>query len=86
VVRFFQNYPNPFQTSTIISYQLPASSDVELSVYDISGRKVATLVNEKQLAERYEVEWNAEGMESGIYFCELKTGHGRQVMKMSIVR
>jgi len=83
---FFQNYPNPFSFNTIISYQLPATSDVELSVYDISGRKVATLVNETQLADLYEVEWNAEGMNSGIYFCELKTGQGRQVMKMSIVR
>jgi hypothetical protein len=81
----FQNYPNPFQSRTIISYQLPANSDVELSVYDISGRKVATLVNERQLADRYEVEWNAEGMNSGIYFCELKTSQGRQVMKMIFV-
>jgi len=89
----FQNYPNPFQTSTIITYQLPATSEVmlfkklevELSVYDISGREVGTLVNDRQLADRYEVEWNAEGMESGIYFCELKTGQGRQVMKMVLI-
>jgi len=82
----FQNYPNPFQSSTTITFQLPAVSDVELSVYDISGREVATLVNERQQPDRYEVEWNAEGMESGIYFCELKTGQGRQVMKMILTR
>ena len=80
-----QNYPNPFQSTTIITYQLPAISNVELSVYDISGRKVSTLVNERQFADRYEVEWNAEGMEAGIYFCELKTEMGRQVMKMVLV-
>jgi len=77
-----QNYPNPFSSNTTITYQLPATSNVELSVYDISGRKVATLINELQQPDRYEVEWNAEGMESGIYFCELKTGQGRKVMKM----
>jgi len=81
----FQNYPNPFQSSTTISYQIPVISYVELSVYDISGRIVVTLLNETQQPERYEVEWNAEGMESGIYFCELKTGVGRQVMKMILV-
>jgi len=81
----FQNYPNPFQSRTIISYQLPAISDVELCIYDISGRKVATLVNETQQPDTYDVEWKAEGMESGIYFCEFKTGQGRQVMKMILI-
>jgi hypothetical protein len=76
------NYPNPFQSITTITYQLPVSSYVELSIYDISGRKVTTLVKERQQPEKYEVEWNAEGMNPGIYFCELKTGQIRQVMKM----
>jgi len=69
-----------------ISFFLPTKEVAFVSIYDISGRKVATLVSEKQLPEKYKVEWNAEGMNSGIYFCELKTGQGRQVMKMSFVR
>jgi len=81
----FQNYPNPFQSSTMISYQLPAISYVELSVYDISGRKVSTLVNETQQPDRYELGWNADGMNPGVYFCELKTGLRRQVMKMILI-
>jgi len=83
---FLQNYPNPFSSNTTITYQLLSSSDVELSIYDISGRKIIVFVNERQQPDRYEVEWNAEGMNPGIYFCELKTGQGRQVMKMSIVK
>jgi len=82
---YLVNYPNPFQISTTITYQLLATSEVELSVYDISGRKVTTLVNERQLSERYEVEWNTEGMNPGIYFCELKTAQGSQVMKMVLI-
>lgn len=82
----FQNYPNPFSSNTTITYQLQSSGNVKLCIYDLSGRKVATLVNETQLADKYEIEWNTEGMRPGIYFCELKTGQGRQVMKMSIVR
>ena len=84
--KYLVNYPNPFQSRTIISYQLPAISDVELCVYDISGRKVTTLVNETLLSGNHEMEWNTGGVQPGIYFCELKTGHGRQVMKMIIAK
>jgi len=82
----FQNYPNPFRSGTIITYQLITSSNVELSIFDISGRKVVTLVKERQQPDSHEVKWNAEGMNPGIYFCELKTGNGRQVIKMSLVK
>jgi photosystem II stability/assembly factor-like uncharacterized protein len=78
----FQNYPNPFISKTVISYDLKATNEVGLSIYDLIGRKVATLVKEQQQAGRYEVEWNAEGMTPGIYFCELKAGQIRQVSKM----
>jgi hypothetical protein len=81
-VVLFQNYPNSFISNTLISYQLSAISNVELSVYDIMGRRVKTVVKEEQQPGRYEVELDAEGMTPGIYFCELKAGHGRQIKKM----
>jgi len=71
-----QNYPNPFNPKTTISYQLAVISEVELSIYNILGQKVATLVSEKQPAETYKVEWDASGFASGIYFYRVETGKG----------
>ncbi|RQW08237.1 T9SS C-terminal target domain-containing protein, partial [candidate division KSB1 bacterium] len=71
-----QNYPNPFNSSTKISYQIPAASQVELSIYNLLGQKVARLISEKQSAGTYEVDWNAAGFTSGIYFCRLATSQG----------
>jgi len=68
-----QNYPNPFNPSTIISWQLPVNSDIELSIYNIIGERVATLVSEKQSAGHHLIEWNASGLASGVYFYRLET-------------
>jgi uncharacterized protein (TIGR02145 family) len=67
-----QNYPNPFNPTTVISYQLSAFSNVKLSIFNVLGREVATLVNEKKPAGSYTVQWNAAGMPSGIYFYRLQ--------------
>ncbi len=64
----FQNYPNPFNPTTVIRFQLPAASLVTLKVYNILGQEVATLVNEVKQAGTGNVEWNAEGFPSGVYF------------------
>ena len=63
-----QNYPNPFNPSTMISYQLSAVSYVTLKAYDVLGREVATLVNQKQNAGYYKVAFNASRFASGVYF------------------
>jgi hypothetical protein len=63
-----QNYPNPFNPSTIISYSLPKASHVTLTVFDVLGRVVATLVDGVQTASNHRVEWNASGISSGMYF------------------
>ena len=74
----FQNYPNPFNPTTIINYQLVKASEVELSIYNLLGQKVSTLVNKKQHAGNYEVEWNATGFSSGIYIYNLKAKGQKQ--------
>jgi hypothetical protein len=81
-----QNYPNPFNPTTAIGYQLSATSDVELSVYNLLGQKIVTLVSEKQSAGKYQVKWDASGFSSGIYFYQLKTENGHLIKKMQLIK
>jgi subtilisin family serine protease len=81
-----QNYPNPFNPTTTISYQLPAFSTVVLKVYDVLGREVATLVNEKKAAGKYSTTWNASSMSSGVYFYRLHAGAYRETKKLLILK
>ena len=87
-----QNYPNPFNPTTKIKYSIPATvktghaSSLQLKVYDILGREVATLVNKQQQPGNYEVEFNASNLSSGIYFYELKAGNFVQTKKMILIR
>jgi hypothetical protein len=81
-----QNYPNPFNPRTAITYQLKASSYVDLSIYNILGQKVATLVSEKQAAGTYNVEWNASGFPSGLYIYQIKAGDFQQDRKMVLLK
>ncbi|MBC8041850.1 MAG: family 16 glycosylhydrolase [Rhizobacter sp.] len=69
-----QNYPNPFNPATAVNYQLPAASQVQLKVFDVLGREVATLVDAKQAAGNYRVNFNASNLSSGIYFYRLTAG------------
>jgi hypothetical protein len=82
----FQNYPNPFNPATTIRFDLPKSAEVQLIVYDILGRKVATLLNKKMPPGRYEVEWNAANYTSGLYFYQLQAGNFIEVRKMLLVK
>ncbi|RPI17625.1 MAG: T9SS C-terminal target domain-containing protein [Ignavibacteriae bacterium] len=66
-----QNYPNPFNPKTTINYQLAKSNYVKLIIYNVLGREIAVLVDKKQNAGNYEVEWNASSYASGIYFYSL---------------
>jgi photosystem II stability/assembly factor-like uncharacterized protein len=81
-----QNYPNPFNPSTAIRYQLSAVSDVRLEVFDMLGRKVSTLVNERQAAGSYQATFNAAGLASGIYFYKLQAGSFSETKKMMLVK
>jgi hypothetical protein len=85
-----QNYPNPFNPITVISYQLPVTSNVTLKVYDVLGNKIATLVNEEMPAGEYEVEFDAtsgsRNLVSGIYFYQIKAGSFIQTKKMLMIK
>lgn len=80
------NYPNPFNPSTVISYQLSISSDIVLKVFDISGRLITTLVNDHQVAGKHKVTFNASSLASGIYFYTLKSGEQSQTKRMILIR
>ncbi len=69
-----QNYPNPFNPSTNISYQLPINSIVSLKIFDVLGREIAVLVNEKKDAGNYSTSFDAATMPSGVYFYQLRAG------------
>ncbi len=81
-----QNYPNPFNPTTTINYQLPTNGLVTLKVYDILGREVATLVNEKQNRGNYSVTFNASRLASGVYFYRLAAGSFVSVKKLMLVK
>jgi hypothetical protein len=81
-----QNYPNPFNPSTTIRYELPKSSPVELSVYDMLGREVSVLVDERQDAGIHEVKFDATGLSSGVYLYRLQAGDFNSVKKLLVLR
>jgi hypothetical protein len=67
-----QNYPNPFNPVTTIQYQLPTDSKVSLRVYDVIGREIVVLVKEERPAGYHDVQWNAAGVASGVYFYRIE--------------
>jgi hypothetical protein len=69
-----QNFPNPFTSSTVIEYSIPKAAFVSLKVYDISGRKVTTLVEENKQPGKYQVSWNASKIPGGVFFYRLQSG------------
>ena len=81
-----QNYPNPFNPSTTIKFSLPTTSSVKLSVFNILGEEVQTLVNETKEAGIYTINFNASQLNSGIYFYKLETRNFLLVKKMSLIR
>ncbi len=82
----FNNYPNPFNPSTIIGYTLKFSSDVNLSVYDILGNNIITLVNRVQKAGHYEVSFDAANLAAGAYFYRIMTPENTITKKMLLIK
>jgi hypothetical protein len=81
-----QNYPNPLNPLSVIGYTLSASDRVRLSVFDLLGREITTLVNERKAPGRYTVTWDAGDLPSGVYFYKLTSGNFTNVKKMMLTR
>ncbi|NUN09313.1 MAG: T9SS type A sorting domain-containing protein [Ignavibacteriaceae bacterium] len=89
----YQNYPNPFgrdihshHPSTAIKYTIPNANRVLLTIYNVLGKEVATLVNEEKPAGSYEVSFSAEGLAGGIYFYRLQAGNYSETKKIVLLK
>jgi len=81
-----QNYPNPFNPTTVINYQVPVAGHVSVKVYDLLGREVMTLVNERKSAGSYQVLFDAHLLPSGVYFYSLESGSFKETKKMELLK
>jgi predicted acyl esterase len=83
-----QNFPNPFNPSTVIEFSIPANEFVSLKIYDVSGRKIATLINEQKAPGKYSVNFNADAFKlaSGIYYYKLSAGQLASVKKLILIK
>jgi len=84
--RLFHNYPNPFNPETKIRFNLPKSVKVKMTVYDIAGRKVKSLLNEDKTAGSYEIIFDGSQLASGIYLYTLEAGNYTDVKKMILLK
>jgi hypothetical protein len=84
--KLMQNYPNPFNPSTIISFTLPQATFVTLKVYDMLGSEVATLVNSEIQSGYYQINFNANGLSSGVYFYTIKAGNFTDTKKLILAK
>ncbi len=82
----FQNFPNPFNQTTTIDFTLPYESNLDLSIYNVSGRLVETLINENRMAGYYSVKWDASELPSGVYVYKIKTNSYSEVRKCLLIK
>jgi hypothetical protein len=82
----YQNYPNPFNPATAIQYELPGRAFVNLTVYNVIGEKVVTLVNCEQEGGLYEIVWDASGLSSGVYYYQLRTENYIETKNMILIQ
>ncbi len=80
------SFPNPFNPATTISFSLPRTSDVSLAVYDVTGRKVVTLINQTMSAGEHHVAFDGSALPSGLYFARLSAGEMTRTQKMVLLK
>lgn len=85
-IELAQNYPNPFNARTEITYTLAQASHVKITVYNIIGQAIATLVNQGQAAGEYRVNWDAANQPTGVYFYRLQAGNISQSRRMVLLK
>lgn len=84
--KLFQNYPNPFNPTTLIKFYLPSSATVKLTVYDMLGRKIGTLINNYLNAGEHVTEFNGDQLSSGIYLYELNVNGVKDIKRMILIK
>jgi hypothetical protein len=85
-IAFEAIYPNPFNTTTVLIYNLESPAVVSISIYNIMGQKVATLHNGYNSEGKHELIWDASGFPSGVYFARMKVGNYSKVARMVLLR
>lgn len=81
-----QNYPNPFNPVTKIKFSIPISSFVNITIFNVTGSEIETIVNSDLIAGTYEADWNAENYPSGVYYYKLTAGNFSQTKKMVLMK
>jgi hypothetical protein len=81
-----QNFPNPFNPSTVIRFQLPTAATVSLKIFDVLGREIQTLIEQKLMAGNYSASWDGKRFASGVYFCRLQAGDFVQTKKLLLLK
>jgi hypothetical protein len=79
-------FPNPFNPTTTIQFQIPTAGRVSMKIYDRLGREAATLIDGIRAPGHYQVRWDAAAFPSGLYFCRLVTDRGSETRKLALVK
>lgn len=86
-IMLYQNYPNPFNPPTSIRFDINRVTNIEIKIYDVNGREVATLIKEKKDVGTYTVRWDAANYPIGIYFYQMRTNTGfSEVNRMILIK